>query len=143
MAGPTAFAGRDKTAPSGIAADLDQVLIRIQAVDGFDGPAGAAFRHRPFDYRHPVAGKLGDDLCQRPTGDEAKIPRPHLSPVARLLPRQLQIDLLVAKTQRPATLAKGDGLHVEHRAVKRHCTFNITDRQYQMVDVADHCYSWW
>jgi hypothetical protein len=142
MAGPAAFAGRAQTAPSGIAADLDQVLIRIQAVDGFDGPAGAALGNRPLHYLDPVTVKLGYDLFQRPASDEAEIPRPHLRPVARLLPGQLQIDLLVAKAQRPAPLAKGDGLHVEHSAVKRDGPLYIAHRQYQMVDMADHVPSW-
>lgn len=110
MAGPAAFAGRDQTAPSGITADLDQVLIRILAVDGFDGPAGAALGDGPLHYLDPVTVKLGYDLFQRPAGDEAEIPRPHLRPIARLLPKQLQIDLLVAKTQRPLDVA-----HHPHR----------------------------
>ncbi len=91
---------------SGIDAHFYQVLVRVEEVDRFYRPAGAAFGHRPLDNLHPVAGKLGHHLLQRPAGDKADIPRPHLRPIARLLPKQLQIDLLVAKPYRPAPAPK-------------------------------------
>ncbi len=74
-------------------------------------------------------------------GDKADIPRPHLRPIARLLPQQLQIDLLVAKAQGPAPRPEGDGLHLEGAAVKGHRPLYVADRQYQMVDMAYHACS--
>ncbi len=92
---------------SGVDAHFYQVLVRVEEVDGFYRPAGTAFGHRPLDNLHPVAGKLGHHLLQRPAGDQADIPRPYLRPIARLLPQQLQIDLLVAKPHRPAPRTEG------------------------------------
>lgn len=126
---------------STITADLDEILIRIQAIDRFDGAAGTALRHRPLHYLDPLARELGHHLIQGPAGDEAEIPRAHLSPVTRLLPQQLQIDLLVAKAQGPAPRPEGDGLHLEGAAVKPHRPLYVAHRQYQMVDMADHASS--
>ncbi|MNT58911.1 hypothetical protein D3C72_1963780 [compost metagenome] len=91
-----------------------------------------------------MTGELGHDQIQRPAGDEAEIPRADTGPITRLLPQQLQVDLLVAEAQRPPPRPEADGLHLEGTAVKRDRAIYVAHRQYQMVDMADHASSlWW
>lgn len=86
---------------SEVATDLDKVLVRIQAVERLYGPAGPGLGDGPLHYLDPVTGELGHDQIQGPAGDEAEIPRADTGPITRLLPQQLQVDLLVAEAQRP------------------------------------------
>ena len=78
------------------------VPIRVQAIDW---TRWGRRRFSPPASRDLDPGRqLGHHLIQRPAGDEAEIPDPTCAWL-RTSSQQLQIDLLVAKLQRPAPRA--------------------------------------
>ncbi len=123
--------------------DLDEVLVGIADVDRLDRADGAGARPRPGDDRHPAALQMGDEFGQRHLGDEAQIAGARgrlVGDQPRDVVSRVQVDLLLAETQRRPPFAEMHDLHAEHPRVEGAGSLDVGDGQDEVIETRDvHC----
>ena len=122
----------------GIAADLDQVSIGIVEVDRSDWPLRAGLFHRAFQHSHPFSRKTCDNGFRRLKGEQTDIARADPGEIAGFLSQGLQVDFLLAHLQGASASREGDCLQPKHPFIKGDGTFDVANRQNDMVDGLDH-----
>src|SRR5438477_8665598 len=101
--------------------DLDQVVVGVADIDGLDRADSAGARAGPGDDRNAEAPEMDDDFSERGLADKAQIARAGGRLVGDKtgdVVGRVQVDLLLAKAERGAPLAKRDDLHAEDACVE-------------------------
>ena len=119
---------------------LDQIAVRIAKVDRNNRPLGAGALDRPADHVDLAGAQVRQDVVDRQLGEKTKIGRAWRrrrgSQVDRARMR-VQVDLLTAKVQRGATLAKGFAAHAEHRFIEYAGPLDIAYRKDQVIEAGN------
>src|SRR5690242_9910519 len=112
--------------------DFDEVLVGVADIDGLHCADSAGARPGAGDDRHAAIPEMRDDLGERRLGDKAEIAGARgwlIGDQAGDVVSRMQIDLLLAETQRGTALAKSDDLHPENARVELAGLGDIGDGQ--------------
>lgn len=123
-----------------MAAELQEIPVRITAVNRHDGSASASTRHRPIDHLNATGVQVREHGGRCCGSEEAEVCRSRRRDggLGLVLATDLvQVDLLRAEREGPAALAERDLHHAEHACVERRRGLKITDGEDEMVDGVD------
>src|SRR5476649_835754 len=129
------------TRTSGGLGNLDQILIRIADVDRAQGKARAGARYRPEFNRNIRRAQLRDHLVQRPVREETNVQRSRRRMRGIAVGHRalvVEVDLLLAETQRLAPLAEGFQLQPQAAGVEIDALLGIARGQHQVIQTLDH-----
>src|SRR6185437_1284845 len=123
--------------------DLDQVAVRVAAIDGLDGPERAGALDRSLQNLDATIMQVPDHLVRRHGGDEADVTCPSLivhagRPGTRVKVGRPEIDLLSAELQ-GGTVIRAEilPLHAKDALVPGRGNLDILHIEDDMIDAVD------
>lgn len=124
-----------------VLADLDQVPVGIAEVERVDRPERAGALDRAFLDGYVRACERRLDGLQRHGGDEAEVGRSRRrsqGPGIELATGLVEVELLLAESQRHATVAEAFPVHIQRALVERDRRLDVSDGEHEMVETIDH-----